>query len=255
MTHQELYEQLNILYPPSLSCPWDHDGIMVMKNREQPVKKVLLALDCQNDCAKRAIVGGYDLIVTHHPLFFKPIDALVPTSPLLARGLLLYEKGISVFSFHTRLDCAKGGVNDMLSTVLSLEHTEPFLVEELPMGRVGDLQEAVSGREFAEALKEKLGLTALFCNLPDKKIKRVAVLGGSGGGEWKDALLAGADCYVTGEAGYHHQLDAAEAGLCMMVCGHDFTETPVCRKLKEDILALCPEAQIDIFEKNQISCL
>ena len=255
MTHATLYKALEELYPPSLSCSWDHDGIMVMKNGEKEVKKVLVALDCTNDCAKRAIMGGYDLIVTHHPLFFKPLDALCPTTPLLSRGLLLYEKGISVFSFHTRLDCVSGGVNDVLSGLLLLNDVESFLVDELPMGRIGTLPEALSGEEFAAILKEKLGVGAVFCNLPDKRIKKVALLGGSGGAEWKDAQKAGADCYVTGEAGYHHQLDAAEQGLCIMVCGHDHTEKAVCRRIKEDLLALCPSLQVDIFEKNHIKCL
>ena len=255
MTHGALYEQLTKRYPTSLSCSWDHDGIMVMKDGEKQVCRVLVALDCTNECAAKAISGGYDLILTHHPLFFKPIGALVPDGPLMARGLLLYEKGISVFSFHTRLDCAKGGVNDRLAMLLGLSSLTEFQVDELPMGRIGKLEKATTGAEFSKALKEKLGASAVFCNLPHKKIEKVALLGGSGGGEWKDALKAGADCYVTGEAGYHHQLDAAEAGLCLLVCGHDFTEKPVLWQLKEDLATLCPEAQVDIFEKNQIRCL
>ncbi|MBQ7847375.1 MAG: Nif3-like dinuclear metal center hexameric protein, partial [Clostridia bacterium] len=66
MKHIELYEKLNARYSPSLSCPWDHDGIMVMKNGEQQVKKVLIALDCSNEAVKKALLGGYDVILTHH---------------------------------------------------------------------------------------------------------------------------------------------------------------------------------------------
>jgi dinuclear metal center YbgI/SA1388 family protein len=255
MTHEQLYQQLSALYPDSLSAAWDHDGIMVMKNGGQEVQKVLLALDCSNECAKRAIVGGYDLILTHHPLFFKPIGALVPENPLMARGLLLYEKGVSVFSFHTRLDCGRGGVNDRLAALLGLCEVTPFEADGLPMGRVGKLQEPLSGREFSAFLKERLGASAVFCNLPEKRVSTVAVLGGSGGDCYKDALLAGADCYVTGEASYHRQLDAAEAGLCLILCGHDLTEQPVLLGVKELLLTLCPEVQVDIFEKNQIRCL
>ena len=122
MKHIELYEKLNARYSPSLSCPWDHDGIMVMKNGEQQVKKVLIALDCSNEAVKKALLGGYDVILTHHPLLFKGLSALVPDNPLSARALLLYEKGISVFSFHTRLDCAEGGFNDRLCALLGLKN-------------------------------------------------------------------------------------------------------------------------------------
>ena len=106
MKHIELYEKLNARSSPSLSCALDHDGLIVMKDGEKQVKKVIITLDCSNEAVKKALLGGYDVILTHHPLLFKGLSALVPDNPLSARALLLYEKGISVFSFHTRLDCA-----------------------------------------------------------------------------------------------------------------------------------------------------
>ena len=108
MKHIELYQKLSEAYPPALSAEWDHDGIMVMKDGEQPVCRVLVALDLTADCAKKALLGGFDLILTHHPLLFRPLDALYPKDPLSARALMLYEKGISVFSFQARLRRGRG---------------------------------------------------------------------------------------------------------------------------------------------------
>ncbi|MBQ8399269.1 MAG: Nif3-like dinuclear metal center hexameric protein [Clostridia bacterium] len=255
MKHIELYEKLNARYSPSLSCPWDHDGIMVMKNGEQQVKKVLIALDCSNEAVKKALLGGYDVILTHHPLLFKGLSALVPDNPLSARALLLYEKGISVFSFHTRLDCAEGGVNDRLCALLGLQNCTSFDVEGLPMGRMGKFEEPMDGRALAALLKEKLGCTAISAGCPDKKIKKLAVLGGSGGEEWKSVRALGADGSLTGEAKYHDQCDAAEAGLCMLVAGHDYTEKPVCVSLLQELGTICPDVQADVFEKGCLHTL
>jgi dinuclear metal center YbgI/SA1388 family protein len=225
MTHEQLYQQLSALYPDSLSAAWDHDGIMVMKNGGQEVQKVLLALDCSNECAKRAIVGGYDLILTHHPLFFKPIGALVPENTLMARGLLLYEKGISVFSFHTRADAVEGGVNDMLADLLGLENTEPF--GEGGIGRIGELDEDFMLDDFASGVKLSLGVDSIRISDGYNTVKRVAVVGGDGKDFVKDALLLGADTFVSGRIGYNVMVEAAEMGINLIEAGHFFTEQPV----------------------------
>ena len=253
MKHIELYEKLNALYPPALSAEWDHDGIMVMKDGDQPVCRVLIALDLTAECAKTALLGGYDLIITHHPLLFRPLDALYPKDPLTARALMLYEKGISVFSFHTRLDCAEGGVNDALAELFELSDLTVFEVEGLPMGRIGRLPEEKSAKELAEEIKEKLGCPQLSLSLPQKRVARLALLGGSGGSEWKDALAAGADGYLTGEAGHHHLLDAGENALCLFAAGHDYTELPVCRALKRRVDGLLQGAKVDVYQKIAIS--
>ena len=86
MTHGALYEQLTKRYPTSLSCSWDHDGIMVMKDGEKQVCRVLVALDCTNECAAKAISGGYDLILTHHPLAIKGLSGTSAPMGLKKRG-------------------------------------------------------------------------------------------------------------------------------------------------------------------------
>ena len=123
------------------------------------------------------------------------------------------------------------------------------------MGRIGRLPEAKKGSELAEQIKEKLGCPQLSLSLPEKRIERLALLGGSGGGEWKDALSAGADGYLTGEAGHHHLLDAGENALCLFAAGHDYTERPVCHTLKKKVEELLPEVRVEIYDKIAVSRL
>ena len=255
MTVEELYNKLNALYPTDLSCEWDHDGLMIMKDGNRPVKKVLFALDGSEGAAQYAIDGGFDLIITHHPFFFHPVSSLSDYAPNVARGLKLYENGISLFSFHTRLDCGTGGVNDTLAGLFSLTDVTAFEVDGKPMGRIGNLPFPLSGKELAEKTEALLGAKAIRYTLPGKKVSRLALLGGGGGSSMKDALAAGADGYITGDAGYHNLLDAEERGLCLIAAGHDYTEIPVLKSLAKTVKEFIPEVETDIYEKISLCAL
>ena len=73
MTVRELYAFLEQRIPRALSCDWDNDGLMVCANDQVEVKRVLVALDITAAVAEQAIREGYDLIVSHHPLIFRPL--------------------------------------------------------------------------------------------------------------------------------------------------------------------------------------
>ena len=117
MTVEQLYEALEERFPRSLSCMWDHDGKMVLPEGRREVKKVLCCLDCTDGAIEKAKAEGCELIVSHHPLLFRPLYALDREEPNACRALELYSSGIALFSFHTRFDCGKGGVNDELSAL------------------------------------------------------------------------------------------------------------------------------------------
>ena len=241
MTLNELYKALDARFPKSLSCEWDHDGIMVLPDGEKEVKKVLCCLDCTYEAIKIAAEGNFDLILCHHPLIFYPLESINTNTPSGAKIAFLLRAGIAVFSFHTRLDCAEGGVNDTLCALLGLRNVTEFYTEGLPMGRVGELPEPTFAEPFAAFVKEKLGAPSLAVTNTTSFVRRVALLGGSGGDLWREAKNLGADVFLTGEAKYHDLLDAKEEGFCLMTAGHDYTEKPVAGTLARVVRELCPE--------------
>jgi putative NIF3 family GTP cyclohydrolase 1 type 2 len=83
-------------------------------------------------------------------------------------------------------------------------------------------------------------------------IRRVAVLGGSGGDDVCAARAAGADAYVTGELKYHAMTDAPEEGMTLIEAGHYHTEAPVCEALRQWLLAMDPTLVVDRFESYGI---
>ncbi|MDP9022283.1 MAG: Nif3-like dinuclear metal center hexameric protein [Actinomycetota bacterium] len=92
-------------------------------------------------------------------------------------------------------------------------------------GRVGDLSRPAALREVAARIRDRLPAPHLrYAGDPDRTIRRVAAVGGSGQEFVTDALCAGADVLVTGDLKHHGVLDALESGLAMIDAGHHATE-------------------------------
>ena len=180
MTVRELYAFFNEKIPTSLSCTWDNDGMMCCPDPDAPVSRVLVALDVTQEVVKCAIDGGYDLILSHHPLIFSPLRALNHDDPIAKKLIALIRGGVAVFSFHTRLDAVEGGVNDLLAARLGLCNVTPFGADGEAIGRIGELPQSVTLTAFAEAVKQATGAPFVTVSDATRPVRRVAVLGGSG---------------------------------------------------------------------------
>lgn len=250
MTVRELYANLNEKIPPSLSCPWDNDGLMCCPDGNREVRRVLVTLDVTEEAVARAKAGGFDVILSHHPLLFKGLKAVNGEQYLGKKTVDLLLGGISVLSFHTRLDAVTGGVNDTLCRLLGIGNPEPF--GEEGFGRIGSLSSPMSAEAFARLVKERLNAPAVFFGDAKKPVCRVAVLGGSGGDDIGAARQAGADTYLSGTLGYHDMTDAPEAGMNLLEAGHFFTEQPVTATLEEWLLEIDPTLSVEQFYSNTI---
>ena len=95
-------------------------------------------------------------------------------------------------------------------------------------GRVGRLPQPRTARELAEHVSHSLGFPARLVSepYPERRVERVAVLGGSGGSFIGEAAASGAGAYVTGDLSYHDALLAESLGLAAIDAGHAATELP-----------------------------
>ena len=248
MNIAELYEYLDERIPSSLSCEWDNDGLMCCPNPDKEVSRVLVTLDVTDRAVAAAISGGYDLIVSHHPLVFRPLKSLTPYDITASKVIELIKADVSVMSFHTRLDAVKDGVNDELAKLLGLNSVEPFGPENEKMGRVGMLDKPMKFNDFAEYVRDVLGCKTVFAAGGGRYSYRIAVLGGSGSDFVKSAKSCGADTFVTGELGYHYLCDAPDMGINLISAGHFQTENPVCDRIAEMLNEADPFMEIDIFD-------
>ena len=109
-TVKALYDFLEEKIPRSLSSEWDNDGLMVCPDENAEVKKILFALDATDNVINFAKENSFDTIITHHPLIFSPLRSVNGENTVSRRAISLIKSGISVMSFHTRLDSV-GGVS------------------------------------------------------------------------------------------------------------------------------------------------
>ncbi len=214
---------------------WDADGIQIDFGND--VKKAVAALDCTSDVLDYAFKAGADTVVTHHPLIFHPLDTVSVGDAVGKRVIKAVRHGISVLSYHTCLDKTAGGVNDALCEKLGIRGTYPFL----PYGRRGEVENEMALDEFVsfgEMALETKAQNVVDCG---RKVKKVAVVSGSGKGEVADAYSSGADTYVTGEASHDAMIDCREYGMNLVCFTHFATENVVIPRLAEIIREYVPE--------------
>ncbi|MBI1370322.1 MAG: Nif3-like dinuclear metal center hexameric protein [Planctomycetes bacterium] len=112
---QTVQTALLTLAPLQFAEEWDNVGLLVEPTNPRPVRRLMLTIDLTEPVLDEAIARKTDMIVAYHPPIFEPVKRLVaalPKSRLLVR---LLEAGIAVYSPHTALDAAPGGVNDFLA--------------------------------------------------------------------------------------------------------------------------------------------
>lgn len=229
--------------PRELALDFDNVGLLVEPDHTE-IRKVLLALDCTTVTAREAIDLGVDLLVTHHPQFFHGAKSIGFSSPITGAAALLLRHGIGHFAAHTNLDAAEGGVNDTLAALLKLHDVQPIPPENI--GRVGILPSPVKLSALVQRCNEQLGSHAAYTGDPNRLVSRVAVLGGSGGGDIGYAQEAGAEAYITGEAKHNQILEARERDLSLILCGHYETEQVVLKSLLDRLQILAPDVQYAI---------
>ena len=250
MTVRTLYEKLCERIPEDLREDWDNDGLMCSSDDSLEVKRALITLDVTEDIVDYAISHDIDLIVSHHPLIFRPLKTITEESHVARKVIKLIKNDISVMSFHTRADKVDGGVNDTLADILRLKNVTPF--GEGFLGRIGTLDEEHSMEDFSYLLKGLLDCDGVRVSDACIPVQRVAVVGGDGKDYIGAALKAGADTFVSGRIGYNIMAEAGEMGINLIEAGHFFTEHPVTQFFQTLLHRLDPEMYVEIMDSNVI---
>ena len=253
MTVKYLYDKLNARIPEELSEEWDNDGIMCSADLSAEVRNVLVTLDVTDEIVDYAISRGFDLIVSHHPLIFRPLSKLSEENHISRKVIKLITNGISVVSLHTRADKVRGGVNDILAKIIGLTDVEAF--GEGGLGRIGVLTEEADLDVFADSLKSKLSADCVRIADAYNPVKRVAIVGGDGKDFVDAALAAGADTYVSGRISYNVMEEATDMGINLVEAGHYFTEFPVTAFFAALISSYDANARVEIADSNMIKAI
>ena len=242
ITVQQVERKLFDWAPRHLAESWDNVGHLV-GDPDREVRRILVSLDITERVVQEATDGGFDLIVSHHPVMnctWHPVQTL-RTDDRQGRILTkLAENRISAICMHTNLDAADGGVNDILAERLGL--TQPEMLTEEKIGRIGTLKCEIPLVEFTHSVIELLGCNGLRYVDAGRPVHRVAVGGGACGCYIPQAVAAGCDTFVTSDLKYNDFLDTE--GLNLIDAGHFPTENVVCPALRDRLQRVFPAVDV-----------
>ncbi|MBS9334718.1 Nif3-like dinuclear metal center hexameric protein [Fructobacillus sp. M1-13] len=237
----DLINKIEAFAPKSLAEKGDPTGLQI-GDPNQPIQRVMTTLDVRPETVQEAIEKKVDFIWAHHePLFFpaKNLDLTDPQNKMYAD---LIKHDIVVYSSHTNLDAADGGLNDWLCRAFGIEEAIPLVPDEVNdkagLGRIGRLKKPKSLSDYAKTVKAvcQVQEVRLIAANPQKMIERVAVLGGDGGKYWKEAKAQGADLYITADLYYHVGHDVLAADFAVLDPDHHMealAKEPMAKKVQE----------------------
>jgi dinuclear metal center YbgI/SA1388 family protein len=259
---------LRAVAPERLAASWDRVGLHLGSERQR-VRRALLCIDLTEPVMAEAVAGGCELIVAYHPPIFEPLRRLTDRTWKERVVLEAARRRVAVYSPHTALDAARGGMTDWLCDGLGkhgarvpiVAHVDgneaapierPGRAPERPAaddaegaGRVHHLARPVSAATLVARVKQRLGLAHVAVAVPiadnphrdspaTGKIQSIAVCPGAGGSLFEGAPRA--DAYFTGEMQHHQVLDMTARGRLVILAGHTNTERPYLPAYRERLI-------------------
>ncbi len=129
--------------PLTWSEEWDNSGLLV-GDPDSDIVKAGIALDVTEETVLKATRSGCQLLVTHHPIIFRPLKNIIPDRPAGKSMVTAIKNGLSLYAAHTNWDSSPEGVNFTLAELLGLDEIEPLVPpadrsSSWGMGAVGEL--------------------------------------------------------------------------------------------------------------------
>ncbi|MEW4454712.1 Nif3-like dinuclear metal center hexameric protein [Bremerella sp. JC817] len=248
--------------PSQLAESWDNVGLLI-GDTAQEVHAVVTCLTITPEVVDEAIEGKANLIVTHHPLPFRPLKRITTRDTTGQMLLKLIQNGIAVYSPHTAFDSCAEGINFQLASALGLSDIQPLLPVDL-LGVSGPTSQVGTGRwgvladgamplaQIAEQAKQATQAAMVkVVGRGTSEIKSVAVGCGSAGELLGAAIAKEVDCLILGETSFHTCLEAKAQGIALILTGHYASE----RFAVENLAAILAEAfpDLNIWSSQQES--
>ncbi len=240
VTSTAVLAALHEIAPPALAAEWDNTGLLIEpKARRGAIRRLLLTIDLSAEVVAEAAAWGAEWVVAYHPAIFAGLKRLRHDDGKQRAVLAAVAAGLGVYSPHTALDAAPGGIADWLAAGV-LGETPAKSIEPCgdgDFGRVVVFARPVARTVLVQRVKEHLGVRHLQIALPTRtaaKVRSVAVAAGAGSG-----ILRGvrADVWLTGEMSHHDALAATAAGSTVLLAGHSNTERGYLRVLRDRLRA------------------
>ncbi|AZQ76322.1 Nif3-like dinuclear metal center hexameric protein [Flaviflexus ciconiae] len=250
MLTREIIAAVEELCPPALAESWDAVGL-VAGSPDWEARRILLAVDPCEKTVSEAIDGGYDMLLTHHPLYLRGTSTVGAHTTKGAWITDLIRAGVSLYAAHTNAD--SWGTAQAMADLLGLENARPLIPKEddptLGLGRIGTIAPVMLG-ELADRVADLLPRTPagiLVGGDEERVVETVAVSPGSG-----DSFLglvndSGADVYITADLRHHPATDHLWGGGAALISPTHFaSEWPLLPKLAGALREMLPGLEVDV---------
>lgn len=238
MKAKDLIEYIESFASLEFQEDWDNSGIQI-GDLNQEVSSIVLAMDVTDQVVDYAIDQGANLIISHHPFFFKgekSIDYNTYKGNLIRK---IIKEDIFVYSSHTSLDIASGGVNDSLAKILKIDSPRNFEEDgEKIIGLYGKTSisttdELIDKIDWSICPKSFMRIYGKY----QEKIEKIALVGGSGGSYINTAKRHNCNILLTGDVDHHQAQEAYEKSMMVIDMGHFYSELPALIDLSDRIQA------------------
>lgn len=261
MTVREITTVLEGFAPLALQDDYDNAGLQV-GDPSAEVTGVLVCLDVTEAVLDEAARIGCNFILSHHPLIFRPLRHVTGATYQERCVAAAIRGGISIYSAHTNLDNAEGGVNYRIASMLGVEGLSWLQAKPVTAGRscgsgvVGTLAQPVEDSAFLGRIKDTFGVDCLMHNgTRGRLISKVAICGGAGAFLLRDAVACDADCFITGEMHYHdwfghESFVEGPDGLMIVEMGHFQSERFTQQLLADLVRSAFPQLRIELTQND-----
>lgn len=240
---------LRDIAPEHLAEPWDNVGLLVDPESTDKWLHALVTIDLTLATMEEAEELGVDFIIAYHPPIFSGLRRLRASSASEALVVRALRAGTTIYSPHTALDAAKGGMNEWLARACGAGVTRPIVPAEdregAGAGRIVELDEKISLDEAVSRVKAHLDLKHVrISRAGDHSIRSVAVCPGAGGSLFEK--VGHVDLLITGEMRHHDILLRRERGTHVILTDHTNTERGFLPHYARTIAARCPGLQVTV---------
>lgn len=247
---------LGELAPLELAEDWDSVGLIV--DARSPVvgelSRVFLTVDLTLETLEEACTGQAELIVAYHPPIFGGLKRLRRGVSAERLIVLAIERGLAIYSPHTALDAAEGGMAEWLAAACGAGPMRPIAVStvrpDLGAGRIVTLEQPLALNEAVARIKRYLGLAQVRLATPDPAllVRTLAVCPGAGGALFQ--ALPHVDLLLTGEMRHHDVLARRALGTAVVLTDHTNCERGYLPVLAARLRAALPGLDVLVSSRD-----
>ncbi len=253
---KDLCKFLETIAPSQIAEPQDNNGLQI-GSFFNPISGILLTVDVSKSVISYALERKLNLIISHHPLIYKPLTNIVKDE---YKGELIYsliKNDLNLISWHTPLDKISEGVSEAFIKALNLEGSDFIFKEKnenFGLGRVVYLKKSIKLQDLAKKIGDLIGSWVMVVGDLETEIVSFGFCGGSGAFLKEKLKKLGINTLITSDVKYHDAKEALEEGFNFILIDHGISESFILPYLKTKIQEFLKthntEFPIEIF-KNE----